>query len=271
MLFRVKLPDEANISAISLKVWHERLGHANLKTLKDMIKKGCVNGVKLTDTDDFFCDAYQIGKSHRQAFKQQGEKRIPKPGEFFHTDVCGPMSTESLGGARYFVLFKDDASAFRLIYFLKHKSDVIEKFKEIERLVAKKFGQTMKYLRDDNGWEYCSAAMREYLKKRGIQLEFTAPFTPEQNGKSERGNRTIVESARTMLLSKDLFLQLWAEAVNTAVYVLNRTTCLKIAETTPYEIWNEREISGSTAYVHIPKQLRKKLEAKAKKLIFVGY
>lgn len=101
------------------------------------------------------------------------------------------------------MLFKDDASAFRLVYFLKHKSDVLDKFKECEKLAANKFGRTMKSLRADNSQEYCSTEMKEYLIKREIQLEFPTPFKPEQNEKSERNNRTIVESTRTMLLSKD--------------------------------------------------------------------
>lgn len=81
-----------------------------------------------------------------------------------------------------------------------------------------------------------------------------------------------------MLLSKDLPLQLLAKAVNTAVYLLNKTTCIQTPEATPYEIWNGRKpdlshlrIFGSTAYMHVPKQFCKKLDAKAKKVILVGY
>ena len=48
------------------------------------------------------------------------------------------------------------------------------------------------------------------------------PYSPQQNGAAERENRTLVKAARSMLQAKKLPNKLWAEAVNTAAYVLNR-------------------------------------------------
>ena len=119
--------------------------------------------------------------------------------------------------------------------------------------------------------------MNEYLEKCGIHQEKTAPYNPEQNGRAERDNRTIVESARTMLIAKSLPLTLWAEAVNCAVYVLNRTVWTT-GTVTPYEAWTGKvpnlkhlRIFGSDAYVHTPKQFTQKFDARASKQIFVGY
>ena len=78
------------------------------------------------------------------------------------------MSVELLGGAKFYVIFKDDASEFRHIYFIKHKSDVYEKFKDFEKFVNNKFGQPMKVMRCDNGTEYCNQAMKQYLSSREI-------------------------------------------------------------------------------------------------------
>ena len=80
--------------------------------------------MSVTNEKDFFCDACQFGKAHRLPFKAAEKEECTKPGEFIHSDVCGPMSETSPGGARYFVTFIDDASGFRYVYFLKHKSDV---------------------------------------------------------------------------------------------------------------------------------------------------
>lgn len=110
-------------------------------------------------------------------------------------------------------------------------------------------------------------------------MENTAPHTPQQNGRAERANRTIFESARTMLKAKELPKWLWAEAVNTAVYILNRMTHSSRRETkTAFERWTGRKpdlrhirVFGSTAYVHVPKQFRQKLDDKSKKVILVGY
>lgn len=66
--------------------------------------------------------------------------RPTKAGEYAHSDVCDPMSVESLGGARYYIAIKDDASGFLHIYFLRHKSRITERFKDSERMVADKYG-----------------------------------------------------------------------------------------------------------------------------------
>lgn len=218
-------------------------------------------------------------KSHRLPFDRPVVKVARKPGEFVHSDVCGPMQTRSLGGAEYFVIFKDDATGFRHVFFMRHKADVLDRFIKYERMLVNKFNRPVKILHADNGTEYCNKRMREYLASRGIVMENTAPYTPAQNGRAERDNRTIVECARTMLQSKNLPLNLWAEAVGAAVYTLNRAgQSGQGGSGTPYEGWmgkkpnlNHMKIFGSEAYVHTPKQLVKKLDARSRKMILVGY
>ncbi|KAK9703865.1 hypothetical protein QE152_g29045 [Popillia japonica] len=113
---------------------------------------------------------------------------------------------------------------------------------------------------------------------KGIQLETSAPYCHEQNGAAEREIRTIVESARSMLYTKDLPLYLWAEAVNTSVYILDRTPNVHTPNSTPFELWtgrkpvlNHLKVFGSEVFLHIPDNLRKKLEPKSRELILVGY
>lgn len=105
------------------------------------------------------------------------------------------------------------------------------------------------------------------------------PYTPEQNGTAERENRTLVESERSMLHAKDLPLKLWAEAVNTAAYILNRTGPTSVNEKTPFELWFGKEstpiehfkIFGIECYVHVPKQKRQKWDEKGQKGIVIRY
>lgn len=178
--------------------------HKNNRVLKDMVKKDLISGIKLSDVDNFFCESCPLGKSHHLAFKKTELKRDIQLGEIIHSDICRLMSVESPGGSRYFVTFKDEASRFRYVYFIRHKSDVVARFKEYERLIANKFGQPKKVLRSDNGKEYINQEVKQYLTTRGFVHKTTAPCTPQQNGKSERDNRTIVESARTMIQAKSL-------------------------------------------------------------------
>ena len=223
MFFRVLVQREFNALSVDAQNWNERLGHVNQRTLVSMAKEMTVQDLKLSGTTDIECEASHLGKSHRLAFKNSGcDRPATEVGELFHSDVCGPMEVESLGGSKYYLLFKDDASSYRSVYFIKHKSDVYECFKEFERAVHNKFGRSMKTLRTDCGKGYCNKSMKAYLAEKGIKHETTALYTPEQNGRAERDNRSIMESACSMLLAKSLPSFLWAEAVGAAVYLLNR-------------------------------------------------
>lgn len=83
--------------------------------LSELVSKGIVSGIKVTDKSDFFCEACQLGKSHKLPFNKSVEKVCRQPGEYIHSDVCGPMS---IGGAKFIVIFKDNASGFRQVFFL---------------------------------------------------------------------------------------------------------------------------------------------------------
>lgn len=177
MLFKVVKPgsaEEANVAMTNPSVWHERLGHVGQRAIRELVKKSLVSGITLSDKTNFFCEPCQFGKSHKLPFNKKTVKVKTVPGEVMHTDVCGPMSVESPGGSKYFLTFKDDASGYRHVYFLKQKSQVYEKFKEFEKMILNKFGRAMKILRSDNGRELCNKQMDEYLVSRGIKRETTA-------------------------------------------------------------------------------------------------
>lgn len=78
-------------------------------------------------------------------------------------------------------------------------------------------------LRIDNGTEYCNAEFQQYLATEGINHETSAPYKPEQNGLAERTNRTLVEKARCIMAHARFYIQYWAEVVNTAVYLKNKS------------------------------------------------
>jgi len=279
MLFQTVPKDENCATVVSnLELWHQRLGHVSCKTLREMNKQGLIELNKIPEDVDFICEGCQYRKQHRLSFKKNIPSRNMRPGELIHSDMGGPMSTQSIGGSRFYVNWIDDVSGFRHIHFMKHKSDVFEKFQEFHAMTKNKFGRSIKILRVDNGKEYMNNNMMQYLSKHGIQMETTAPYTPEQNGRSERDNRITVESTRSMLHAKQLPTRLWAEAMNTAVYILNRTPTSRTKGSTPYEIWMGKKpslvhtrIFGSEVFVHVPKEQRSKWDKKSKKMIFVGY
>ena len=109
------------------------------------------------------------------------------------------MENISVVGSRYFLTFTDDFSRYSFEYFLKNKSDVLQYLKEFVTMVEKQTGKSVKILRLDNRVEYTNNAMSSFLREKRILRQLTAPCTPQQNGVSERKNRTIVESARCMI------------------------------------------------------------------------
>ena len=115
----------------------------------------------------------------RKPFKSVGEIRSKRKLQLIHSDVCGPMPTDSIGGNKYFVTFIDDFSQCCTVYFLKSKSEVPEKFKEFEARVYNDCGLNIGTLRSDNGREYMSKEFRAYLKSKGIHHQLTVPHSPE--------------------------------------------------------------------------------------------
>ena len=118
---------------------------------------------------------------------------------------------------------------------MKQKSEVSIKLKQF-LAEAKTAGHIVRELLTDGGGEYECKQVADILHQYGIIHRTTMPYTPEQNGSAERENRTLMEAARSMLHSTRLPYKLWAEAVNTASYILNRTGPTKNGEKTPYEV-----------------------------------
>ena len=260
-------------------LWHRRFGHLSQRSLMTLKKDGLVRGFDY-DTSQVidFCESCIGGKIHRNPFPKSGRERAREPLELVHSDVCGKISSPSLSQAEYFVTFIDDKTHYTWVYVMKHKSEVFEKFMEWKAFVEKSSGYKVKKLRTDNGGEYVSTEFEGYLKKEGIEHQYTIPKTPEQNGVSERMNRTLMETVRSMLADSRLPHRFWAEALSTAVYLINRSPTKSLSDETPFEAWHGKKpnvkhlrVFGCSAYIHIPKDERNKLDPKAKKCIFLGY
>jgi hypothetical protein len=103
-------------------------------------------------------------------------------------------------------------------------------------------------------------------------------YTPQQNGVAERKNITIMEMARSMLTAKHLSNEYWAEAVATAIYILNRCLTKSVKNRIPQGAWtgSKHDVAhltffGCVAYAHVPDEMRRKMDNKGQKCIFVGY
>lgn len=101
----------------------------------------------------------------------------------------------------------------------------------------------IKKLRSHNGIEYTAGEFKKICEQEGIQHQFTLPYSPQQNGVSERKNGTVMEMAWCLLFEKGLPKSFWAEAVNTSVYLLNLLPTKALNGKTPFEAWFERKPS----------------------------
>ncbi|KAI5351333.1 hypothetical protein L3X38_004224 [Prunus dulcis] len=124
-------------------------------------------------------------------------------------------------------------------------------------------GYKVKCVRSDRGGEFTSSEFNKLCEDAGIQRQFSMAYTPQQNGVVERKNRTVVEMAKAMLHEKELPYYLWAEAVHTAVYILNRCPTKALRNKTPFEAYSTRKpgvahlkVFGSVCFVHKPEESR---------------
>ncbi|KAG8473990.1 hypothetical protein CXB51_034146 [Gossypium anomalum] len=181
----------------------------------------------------------------------------------------------SRGGANYMLTFIDDFSRKVWAFFLKEKSDLFFTFKSWKIMIEKQMGKQIKYLRTDNGLEFCSDELNRLCKSEGIVRHLTVRHTPQQNGVVERMNRTIMENFRCMLSNANLLKSFWAETVSTACFLINRSSSVAIEKKTPQEVWSGNpanysnlKIFGCPAYAHVDNG---KLEPRSIKCVFLGY
>ena len=134
-------------------------------------------------------------------------------------------------------------------------------------------------IRSDHGGEFQNHLFEKYCDKHGIEHNFSALRTLQQNCVVERKNRILEELARTMLNEGNLPKYFWADAINTACYVMNRVLIRPILDKTPYELLRGRKPNDSHVHVfrckcYILNNSRDnlgKFDAKAEEGIFLGY
>lgn len=259
------------------ELWHKRLGHCNQVVLQDLKKRNMVQGLPLLEDLKSVCKACQFGKQTRLPFTQTIWRATQKL-QLVHTDLSGPKSESSLKGSRYYIAFIDDLTRMCWIYFLRFKTEVAGVFWRFKAWIENQSGCRIQVIRSDNGTEYTSEQFTKFCEEARIEHQFSTPYTPQQNGVSERKNRTIMEMSRCMLHEKDLPKKFWAEAANTAVFLQNRLPTKSVQGKTPFEAWygykplvKNLKVFGCICYTLVPQVKRDKLDKRADPGIFIGY
>ncbi|XP_021609063.1 uncharacterized protein LOC110612592 [Manihot esculenta] len=193
------------------------------------------------------CNACQFGKQIRLPFAKIAWRASQKL-QLVHTDLGG------------------------------FKSEVAGVFYRFKTWAKNQSKCKMMVLRSDNGKEYTSYQFNKFCEEARIEHQLTTPYTPQQNGVSERKNRTIMEMTRCLLHEKNLPKKFWAEAANTVIFLLNRLPTKALQKQTPYKAWYGHKPSiinlkvfGCFCFSYIPQVKRDKLDKKSEPGIFIGY
>lgn len=271
----------ATSGAASAELWHRRWCHLSYSSMEKLVKDDMVSGMKidpqqLKESKHAVCGPCVQAKHQRAPFPESDSKS-KECLELIHMDLCGPMPVESLGGARWMATFLDDYSKLSVVRMLKSKSDAVAAVKEVITMLETQSGRKLKRVRTDRGREYLNQELGEFFKSKGVVHQTAAPYTPEQNGRAERLNRTLQERMIAMLTDAELDVELWAEAANTANYIRNRSPAAGVSRT-PWEMFygvkpdvSNMRVFGCVAFVQTPKELRRKLEPKSQRGLLLGY
>src|SRR3954468_1941668 len=141
---------------------------------------------------------------HDAPHKPTNQIKSNKILELLHVDLFGPPSHASLGGKKYCLVIVDDFSRYYWVYFFKLKSETQKTFIDFINLVQRQYNVPMLIIRSDNGTEFKNYTLNDFLSDEGIKHQYSAAYTPQQNGVSERKNRTLIEMARPCWRSLNL-------------------------------------------------------------------
>jgi transposase InsO family protein len=102
-----------------------------------------------------------------------------RPLEILHMDLFGPVAYISISGNKYGLVIVDDYSRFTWVFFLQDKSETQEVLKKFLRRAQSEFDTKVKKIRSDNGTEFKSTQVEDFLDEEGIKHEFLTPYTPQ--------------------------------------------------------------------------------------------
>jgi len=221
-----------------LNLWHRRFAHFNINSIKNKILKININSK---------CPICSYSKLKNKPFKSS-HNRAKNIFQLIHMDLIGPIQN-SIYDNKYILTILDDHSRFGWTLFMKSKSETFYHFHNWFNKIKNQFNKRIQYIRTDNGTEFNNKNFKQFCIDFGIQHQFTVPYHPQQNGRIERFNGTIINSAKSMLNDAKLSLQFWEDAVSTSNYIHNRILHKGINNKIPYELLTNNKVDYSNIRV----------------------
>ena len=192
-----------------------------ISSLKQLANSGIVDGLVVDPKSEptTKCMACIQGKAHQKLFPKEMAEQNHSPGDLTYSNLWGLACTQSLGGSRYYISFMDDTTRHNTMMFLKEKSEAVQEVKNYVAWIETHFSQKSKYLHFDNGSKFINKDPKAWCTEHSINIQTTAPYSPEQHGIAEWLNCTLIELACSMLIAWGLPTYLWAKAVKYTSYI----------------------------------------------------
>ena len=207
-------------ASISLKLAHERLGHMSIAQVKRAAASDATTGLHVSGGYMASCITCNRAKQTRASFPPS-TNRATKPLEIVHMDTVGPMQTMGLDGSWYAVPVMDDYSSYTSVVCVKTKDQIAEHIINLLVFWQRQTGHKVLCIRSDNGTEF-QGELTMWCTANGVHRQYSAVYTPEQNGRAERANRDEIEGARALLIQRDCPVRFWPYAMEARAYIKNR-------------------------------------------------
>ena len=258
---------------LNVNTLHRWLGHLGIDNCRLLVNRGLVDRVDRIVGEEKFCEGCAYGRSKRKHHPITGTK-MKRRLERIHIDLCGPLPN-SLGGNHYFLLIIDEHTHYHWVEFFPKKSDSFSQLKTWKLWTEQEANLKLQYLKLDGGKEFRSKEFEDWLATEGVTHEKSAPYEHEQNGLAERGIQNVLQQAMCQLFGADMSQGFWPYAVDTAVYLINRSPTTTLDNETPFEAWMGKHPNikhlrtfGETGYIHtvskktVPQKVKFHLSAK---------
>jgi hypothetical protein len=179
---------------VNINTFHKRLGHPCLEMTKITAKNMNIElNVKWEE-----CKECLMGKAKQKGCKKVSKNKSTITGKQLSIDISY-LKNSSFGGSKYWLLIVDEATNMMWSHFFRRKPEASRKIIEFVTELKLKNANMVKFIRCNNLGE--NQALKQEMKKKGfnLQFEFTAPGTPQENGKVERAFATLWGRTRAML------------------------------------------------------------------------
>ncbi|MBW0510600.1 hypothetical protein O181_050315 [Austropuccinia psidii MF-1] len=182
---------------------------------------------------------YSSRLTHRQLFNQKFDAAI-KPLNCIHLDLVGPVVPALVSGFNYILTIVDQSTSFKIIKFLKRKSDASNQFSIVKIFMENQKDWKIKRIVSDQGGEFLNKHFKDLAEECGITHILSPAEMPQHNGYAERANRTILEKTIYLLGSANLPDLYWAEALSTATLLSNPIPTPSRMNKSPYLLWTNQ-------------------------------